>query len=55
MNRPLAVARSTSPMLLASARGSLIPLPPRTVNAFIMPMTVPSRPIIGETTPITER
>ena len=55
MKRPAAVARSTSEILPESARGSLMPAWARTANAPIMPMTVPSSPIIGLTTPMTER
>ena len=36
-------------------RGSQMPLPASTAKAPIMPMTVPSRPIMGLTTPMTER
>ena len=55
MKRPLAVAVSTSPMRSAKVRGSATPEAPRTANAPIIPITVPSSPIIGAITPMTER
>ena len=55
MNRPLAVATSTSPMAEESFDGSPMPDSPSVANARIMPVTVPSRPIIGVQTPMTER
>ena len=53
--RPEAVATSTSPMARARPEGSLMPESPSLWNALIMPMTVPVRPIMGETTPMTDR
>ena len=55
MKRPEAVATSTSPIASASLEGSPTPEEPSFSNAFIMPVTVPVRPIIGVHTPITER
>ncbi len=52
---PDAVATSTSPILPANWEGFEMPFSPRVWNALIMPMTVPVRPIMGETTPMTER
>jgi hypothetical protein len=55
MSSPEAVAMSTSPMAAESFEGSPMPLVPRVAKALIMPKTVPSSPIIGVQTPITER
>ena len=55
MNNPDAVAMSTSPMAPASREGSPMPLVPRVEKALIMPVTVPSSPIMGVHTPMTER
>ena len=55
MTRPARVATSTSPMAPASCDGSPIPDSPSRLNARIIPVTVPVRPIIGVVTPITER
>ena len=40
---------------LVSVSWPLIPLLAKTANAPIIPITVPSSPIMGETTPITDR
>ncbi len=53
--RPDIVAISTSPILPASSDGLEMPLSPRALKAPIMPHTVPVSPIMGETTPMTER
>ena len=46
--KPVAVEIRAVPMLSESACGSVIPEPPRVANARIMPKTVPSKPIAGE-------
>ena len=53
--RPKAVANNTSEMLAESLLGSAAPEEPRVLKAFIIPMTVPVKPTIGLTTPITDK